>query len=160
MKDKILNILLILTVTAALTLTLARGQPEQESASLTLTALPTRIPTATPHPVDAYRARREETRAQEQALLRALAQSEQTSPETRAQAEKQLLEAAAWMETELAVEAALAAQGYGQALCVAREGAVTILLSQELTAQEAALILALAQEASGAAAENIRIAAC
>lgn len=127
---------------------------------MALTALPTLVPTATPHPVDAYRARRADTRAQEQALLRALVQSDQTSKETRAQAEKQLLEASAWMETELAVEAALAAQGYGQALCVAREGAVTILIPQEITAKEASLILALAQEASGTAAENIRIAAC
>lgn len=160
MKDKILNILLLLTVAAALVLTLIRGKPYQESPAMALTALPTLVPTATPHPVDAYRARRADTRAQEQALLRALVQSDQTSKETRAQAEKQLLEASAWMETELAVEAALAAQGYGQALCVARAGAVTILIPQEITAKEAALILALAQEASGAAAENIRIAAC
>lgn len=160
MKDKILNVLLLLTVAAALILTLAQGDSGEGPPGLAIQSVPTLAPAPTAHPIDAYRARRAETRAQEQGLLRALVQSQETAPETRALAEKQLLEITENLETELAVEAALAAQGYGQALCVARAGGLTICLAQELTERQAALIVDLARAASGVAKENIRIAAC
>ena len=160
-KDKILNALMLFTVAAALILTLIRGQPEtQPSPSQVFAALATGAPTASPHPIDAYRARRAESRRQERSALLALAESEFSSPESRALAQEQLRETAAREEIELAVEAALAAQGFDRALCVARGGSVTILLSREATAPEAALILEIAREASGLSPENIRIAAC
>lgn len=160
MKDKILNGLMLLTVALALFFSLTQGSDPPAAPMAALKAGPTLLPAPTLTPAEDYRARRQSSRAQEQALLRALIQSQATTPEIRTLAEEQLLSMTGWMETELAVEAALAAKGYSQALCVAREGSVTILLPQPLDQQEAALILALAQEASGVKKTNIRIAAC
>ena len=159
MKDRILNALMLFTVAAALILTLIRGAPETESAfdAPMVSSFATAAPTATPHPADAYRSQRAESRQMEQALLQALVDSPFTAPETRALAEEQLLETAAQMETELAVEAALAGKGYDRALCVARENTVTVMTGTALSAPDAALLLDIIREASGIDAENIRM---
>ena len=159
MKDRIMNALMLLTVAAALILTLIRGTPEPEAAfdRPIVSGFPTAAPTNTPHPADAYRRERSETRRQEQAVLQALIDGEYTAPETRAMAQEQLLKAAAEMETELAVEAALAGKGYGHALCVARGNTVTVMTGTEITARDAALLLDIIREASGIEAENIRM---
>lgn len=160
MKDRILNGLLLLTVAAALGLTLLRGAPEEAGAPL---PLPTSLlpgATATPHPIDAYRSQRRENRQETEALLALLKDSPDLSPEARAQAEQQLGQIAARRETELAVEAALAAKGMGRGLCVCRDGAVTVFVPQPLSAQDAALLLDWVMEISGVSKENIRISAC
>lgn len=161
-KDRVLNLLMIGTVTLALGLTAAREKSApaaQTGMTLPVEAVVTPVPSPTPHPVDAYRARRQETRTREEETLRTLA-ADSVSAETQAQAEAALLEMQKSRETELAVEAALSGMGYGRALCVARGENLTIILDAELTPAQAAMILALAQEASGADAENIRITAC
>ena len=109
MKDRIMNTLMLLTVAAALILTLIRGTPEPEAAfdAPIVAGYPTALPTNTPHPTDAYRRERAETRKTEQIMLQALIDSAFTAPETRTLAETQLLQAASQMETELAVEAAV-----------------------------------------------------
>ena len=56
------------------------------------------------------------------------------------------------------MEAALAALGYADALCAAREESLNIFVPQTLEAAQAQLLLEVAQEASGLAAERIRIA--
>ena len=162
MKDKILNVLMLAAVAGALIVTLVKGAPTDAggAARLPLTAVSTAAPAATPHPVDAYRARRAESRRQDQALLRSMIESPLTPGETRALAEKQCAQMASCDEMELAVEAVLAARGWGQALCVARSGSMTILLSQPLSARDAALILEWAAEVSGLKKENIRISVC
>ena len=159
MKDRIMNALMLLTVAAALILTLLRGAPEPEAAfdAPVVSSFVTAAPANTPHPADVYRQRRAESRQMEQAMLQALIGSEFTAPEMRALAEKQLLEAAEQMETELAVEAALAGKGYANALCVAREKTVTVMTGTALSAQDAALLLSLITEASGISRENIRM---
>ena len=93
----------------------------------------------------------------EQSLLTTLIESENTAPETKAMAEQQLIEITANDETELAVEGALAAQGYADALCVSRDGSMTVFLPTEIDAEKAAYFLEMAQDASGLAAENIRL---
>ena len=90
-------------------------------------------------------------------MLEALIGSAFTAPETRELAEQQLMETAARMETELAVEAALAGKGYAKALCVARENTVTVMTGTALSAPDAALLLTVIQEASGVSPENIRM---
>ena len=153
-----MNALLMATVAGALAVTLTRpsGMPGAEAALWT--AVPTVMPAATPDPVQAYRDRRQGTRAQDQAALTALAGAEDADPEARRLARMMLLETAENDETELAVEAALAAQGMGDALCVARRGSVTVFLSGQLTDSQAALILEIARQSSGAELENIRVA--
>ena len=157
MKDRIMNTLMLLTVAVALVLTLLRGAPEQMDAAFDAPIVagnPAAFPTNTPHPADAYRLERAETRRQEQIMLQALIDSAFTAPETRALAETQILQAASQMETELAVEAALAGKGYAHALCVARENTVTVMTGTELSARDAALLMTVITEASGVSPEN------
>ena len=153
MKDRILNILMLAAVAAALVLTLLKGVPEPGET------LPMIAPAATaqPHPAEIYRTRRKETRALEQSLLSALIDSEHTAAETKTMAEQQLMEITANDEIELAVEAALAAHGYTDALCVSREGAMTLFLPARIQADEAAFFLEIARDTSGLQPENIRL---
>ncbi len=156
MKDRLLNLLMLLTVGLALGLTWLR-EPAP-SASLTLPAAAvTPRPSPTLHPAESYQMRRAETRRQERASLLSLLESPAASQEAKAAAEEQLLSLARQEEIELAAEAALLGKGYDHALAVAREGSLTLLLRQELTGPQAELILALAQEASGLEREQIRI---
>ena len=157
MKDRILNVLMLGAVGAALTLTLLRG-PGEEAPNLPMTAaLPAVTPTASPHPADVYREERAKTREREEKMLLSLADSAYTDPESRALAQAQLTEMAKNNETELAVEAALAARGYDQGLCVARQGTVTVFFPREISAGEAALFLDIVREASGLPPEKIRL---
>lgn len=154
MKDKILNTLLLLTVAAALGITYFKGAPAPAAAPAQpplAAAAPTR------HPVEAYRERRSAAREKEQAELRAAAENGAWSAETRQLAEETLRQALRSDEAELAVEAALAARGYSEALCVYRQGKMTVFADRALTPQDAALILDLAREAAGVEPENIRI---
>ena len=153
MKDRVLNILMLAAVAAALVLTFLKGTPDSETGL----PLATIAATAAPHPAEIYRARRRETRAMEQSLLTTLASGELTDAETRTMAEKQLVEITANDETELAVEGALAAHGYADALCVARNGSMTVFLPGEITADEAAFFLEIARDASGLEPESIRL---
>lgn len=159
MKDRIMNLLLMLVVAAALGVTLLRSPADTEEANLSaaLTALP--AATAAPDPLDAYRARRREDRAREQAALLALMGDAAADEAARQQARQALAALNESAEAELAVEAALAVQGDGKSLCVVRNGEATVLLSQPIDETQAALILELAREASGLETEKIRIAA-
>ena len=161
-KDRVLNMLMLLAVGAALIVTWSRPSPEPEPAMpLPVANVPTpaltAAPTVVPDPIAAYREKRESDRRREEQALLALIDGKQVSAETRADAQAQLLQMQQNLETELAVEAALIARGYPDALCVARQGAVTILMNGEIGESDAALILYLAQEASGTDPENIRI---
>ena len=155
MKDRVLNILMLAAVAAALILTFLKGPPDTEAGlPMASVAQPAAI---APHPAEVYRARRKETRAMEQSLLTTLIDSEQTVPETKAMAEQQLIAITTNEEIELAVEGALAANGYTDALCVSRDGSMTVFLPAEITADDAAYFLEMAQDASGLTPENIRL---
>ena len=155
MKDRILNVLMLAAVAAALILTFLKGPPDTEAGlPMASVAQPAAI---APHPAEVYRARRKETRSMEQSLLTTLIDSEQTAPETKTMAEQQLIEITSNDEIELAVEGALAANGYTDALCVSRDGSMTVFLPTEITAEEAAYFLEMAQDASGLPPENIRL---
>lgn len=155
MKDRILNGLMLIAVAAALALTWVRGGPEQED-SLPIQAL-TAAATAAPHPAEVYRARRAQERQMEASLLTALMESASAAPETKARAQEQLLSVTGQTELELLVEAAFAAHGCPEALCVARDGGVTLFLPTEITREEADYFFSLARDASGLAPENIRL---
>lgn len=156
MKESIKNLLLLAVVGAALFITL--NKPTEQAAPLSafpaVTARPAAAPT--PAPLDAYRSRRNQERAREQAALQAILEDGGASREEQARAREQLLALNENAEIELAVEAALASLGGG--LCVARAGEITVLVRQALTEAQAALILELAQAASGLPREHVRIA--
>ena len=156
MKDRILNILMLAAVAAALILTFLKGAPDT-AVGLPMASVAQPAATISPHPAEIYRARRKETRAMEQSLLTTLIDSEQTAPETKTMAEQQLITITSNDEIELAVEGALAANGYTDALCVSRDGSMTVFLPTEITAEEAAYFLEMAQDASGLPPENIRL---
>ena len=156
MKDRILNILMLAAVAAALILSFFKSTPET-GTSLPMASISSPAAAASPHPAEVYRTRRKETRAMEKSLLTALIESEHTVPETKEMAERQMLEITKNDETELAVEGALAAGGYADALCVARDGSMTVFLPTEISADEAAYFLEITQDASGLSPENIRL---
>ena len=156
MKDRILNVLMLAAVAAALILTFLKGAPVT-AVGLPMASVAQPTATISPHPAEIYRARRKETRAMEQSLLTTLIDSEQTAPETKTMAEQQLIEITSNDEIELAVEGALAANGYTDALCVSRDGSMTVFLPAEITADDAAYFLEMAQDASGLPPENIRL---
>ena len=156
MKDRILNILMLAAVAAALILTFLKGAPDT-AVGLPMASVAQPAATISPHPAEIYRARRKETRAMEQSLLTTLIDSEQTAPETKTMAEQQLITITSNDEIELAVEGALAANGYTDALCVSRDGSMTVFLPAEITADDAAYFLEMAQDASGLPPENIRL---
>ena len=153
MKDRILNALMLLAVAAALILTLIREAPE-ETASAPLSAVTV---LATPHPAEAYRQQRADTRRQEKNALLALAEDETASDAIRQLAEEQLRSLMTADETELAMEGALAGAGFPHGLCICRGGKITLMADQAPDARTAAFLLDLAREVSGVSAENIRI---
>ena len=156
MKDRILNVLMLAAVAAALILTFLKGSPDTEAGLPMASVAQPAVPIA-PHPAEVYRARRKDTRSMEQSLLTTLINSEHTAPEAKTMAEQQLITITSNDEIELAVEGALAAQGYTDALCVSRDGSMTVFLPTEITADEAAYFLEMAQDASGLPPENIRL---
>ena len=152
MKDKLLNLLMLLTVGAALALTLLRPTSvNQESPLPAVTALPTR------RPAEAFRLRREKTREREKDTLLALRDGEGWAEETRTLAAEALRQTLLADETELAVEAVLAGKGYADALCVYREGSLTVLAAAPLREEDAALVRDLAAEIAGVAPDHVRI---
>lgn len=159
MKDRILNLLMLLAVAAALAVTWLRDAPEQAAWPTEALFTDAPAPAVTASPGQDYRARRAESRRRERELLLKLMDNAATDENTRALAEEQLLQVTAREEIELAVEAALAARGDADALCEARQGAMTVFVSRPLDAREAALLLEIAMEASGLSGENIRFAA-
>ena len=152
MKDRLLNLLMLLTVGAALALTLLRPPAaNQESPLPAVAALPTQ------RPAEAFRQRREKTREREKETLLALRDGENWTGETRALAEAALRETLLSDETELAVEAALVGRGYADALCVCRAGRLTVLAAAPLEEEDAALVRDLAAEIAGIEPDHIRI---
>ena len=160
MKDKILNTLMLLSVAAALIFTWMNEKKPVSTPTLALTVPATLAPTASPRPIDAYRAQRERTRQEETAALSALSENALADEDIRRMAQIQFTEIAQRNEIELAVEAALITRGYPDALCVFQSGTLTVLLSEPLAETDAQWIFQLAKEISGLEMENIRISAC
>lgn len=150
MKDRILNTLMLCMAALALALTLIRdGQTEPASPALAP------VQTEAPDPLAAYRARRAEDRQRQTQALLALIQGE--DEETGCMARDMLLQMQRENETELAVEALLTGKGYGDALCVADEKELLLVMKRTLTGEEAEALLRLTAQVSGYPMQNIRI---
>ena len=156
MKDRILNGLMLLFVFAALISVFWTGG-EKRAAGGTNEIVSMETEEEGEDPVVSYRERRRALRSEEKSALLSLIGKEEKSAESRALAEKQLLDMCQSDETELAVEAALLSRGYERALCVARQGEVYVFLPQEVTEKDAKLFLEIAHLASQADMENIRV---
>ena len=154
MKDRIFNALLLLSVALALGLSLIRGGG---TAKISPESLRAADPIATLQPLDGYRARRAAERKLETDALLALAGKEALDAESRGAAAERLMALQRRTETELAVEALLTGRGYGEALCVADEKNLLIVLERSLEDSQAQEILYLVEELSAYPAQNIRI---
>lgn len=153
MKDRILNTLMLLTVALALGLSLRKppaAAPVQQSAETVTVSM---------DPVAAYRERRTEQRKREQEALQTLLTDEKSDAALREQARETMLNLLHGAETERIVETLAVGQGYGDAVCTLAGETLLFVLREALGAEEAARLTALAAEATGIAAENIRIVA-
>ena len=97
-----------------------------------------------------YRAQREAQRAEELQALSGLADSD----ERAAEALRALIARA---EGELAVEAALSAMGYENAICAIREDAAAICVAQAMDAGQAQRVIELCAGLTGVDAEKVFI---
>lgn len=160
MKDRILNILMLASVFAALTLTLITEKELPAAPVFSPEALSTLSPSPSPQPIEAYRIRRENTRKEETSALSALAENPGTDEKIRIMAQEEMTRIIQRNEMEMALEAALIARGYPDALCIFQAGTLTILFSTPLQESDAQWIFHLAQEISSLEMENIRLSAC
>lgn len=153
MKDRILNTLLLLTVALALGISIKKtpdGVPVQSNAETVLTSV---------DPVAAYRERREAQRKREEEALLALLNAEACDAALRKQAQETLLDIQRRAETERTAEALAIGRGYGDAVCTLAGETLLFVLRDPITQESAARLTALAAEATGIAAENIRVSA-
>ena len=160
MKDKILNVLMLLSVAAALIFTFIYEKKGVSAPVLSLLPSATFSPTPSPRPIDAYRLHRERTRQEESSALSALSQNALADEEIRRMAQMQLTEIAERNEIELAAEATLIARGYPDALCIFQAGNMTVLLTKSLSEADAAWIFQLIREVTKLEMENIRVCTC
>lgn len=160
MKDRILNGLMLAMVALALGLSFFRD--EKETAPPFSPALQESAATAAAeeiHPIIQYCSRRERQRQEELSALRVILEKEDADAALRKMAGEQIVEITKNAETELAMEAALAARGK-EGICIFRKGKMTVFTKETLDETEAALIFHLAMEIAGIEMENIRLAAC
>lgn len=104
---------------------------------------------ASPAPLS-LRQQREQERSQEIAALTELSRQD-------AQAAERLRELLQTVETERAVEEALLAMGYAQAVCVLRNGAATLCVAGSLNAEKAQALTELCVHMTGISADRVFI---
>lgn len=155
MKDRILNILMLLSVSAALLISFLRGSPK-DGQSVSVSSLPS-LSVQTPSPLAAYRARRAEERKAEMEVLLSLSRNEVLEKESREEAGQRLLYLQRFTEAEMQAEALLTGRGYGETLCIADEKNLLIVLEHALNADQAQQILSLLEEILAYPGQNIRI---
>lgn len=151
MKDRILNALMLLTVAAALGVSIRStpdAVPVQSSADTWLTSV---------DPVAAYRERRTEQRKREEEALAVLLADESCDAALRAQARETLLTMQRCAETEQIAEALAIGRGYGDTVCTLAGETLFFVLQKPIATADAAQLIALAAQATGVSAENVRI---
>lgn len=160
MKDRILNLLMLVTVGLALCLSFFQEKgPSPSLPTAALTALSSPLPTASPPPIQRYLLQRNQQRQEEKVALQAILENKEMDAAFRTLAGEQLLEITQNAEAELALEGALAARGL-TGICICRQGKITLFVDRPLDEAAAALLIHLAAEITGASPENIRLSIC
>lgn len=119
----------------------------------------TEAPPVTPAPTqeaESGRSLREEAYDKDRASLETLLASDAADEATRAQAAERLERLVSDHQSEIAVEEALRATGYGPVLVLLQNGALTVILSGG-KAGDSAAIFSLCAAHAGVSPENIRI---
>jgi len=109
-------------------------------------------------PLVEFRTEREQLRAMQAAQLSEIIYGERTDDETRALAQRKLIELADWSEKELTIEGVLRARGYeGAVVTVHTDSANVLVRADGITRQESAVILELVLRETGLSGGNVKI---
>ena len=152
-------IFVLLAAGAALLCSQLPGRPE----SLPAAGLPAETPTpsATPaagDPLEDFRLEREQLRSMQTAQLNDIIHDGETDGQTRALAQRTLLDLMAWAEQETTIEGVLRARGYADCVATIHEDTANILVRAEaLTRQETAVILELVLRETDVDSGNVKI---
>lgn len=117
-------------------------------------------PTQAPEedPLEQFRLEREQLRAMQLAQLNDIIYGEKTDEETRAMAQRQLLELTDWMEKEVTIEGVLRSRGFEDALATVHTDSVNVLVRCEaMTQQQTAVILDLVLAETGVSGGNVKL---
>lgn len=105
-----------------------------------------------------YRLERDRARSQQVDLLREMVNTPATDTESRAEAQKRLLELTQQMEREMELENLMVAKGYPEAAAFIQPEAVTVVLfSSPLKAEQKKEIASLASRLAGCTEEQVSI---
>lgn len=109
-------------------------------------------------PLDEFRTEREQLRSMQTAQLNDIIYGADTDEETRALAQRKLVEILDWSEKELTIEGVLRARGYDGAVATVHTDSANILVRAEtITQQESAVILELVLRETGLSGGNVKI---
>jgi len=109
-------------------------------------------------PLVEFQTEREQLRAMQTAQLSEIIYGEKTDDETRALAQRKLIELADWAEKELTIEGVLRARGYEGAVATVHTDSANVLVRAEgITRQESAVILELVLRETGLSGGNVKI---
>lgn len=136
------------------------GRPEAEPAAAGVPVEST-APTAAPEetdPLEAFRLEREQLRSMQTAQLNDIIHDGETDQQTRALAQRTLIDLMAWAEQETTIEGVLRARGYEDCVATIHEDTANILVRAEaLTRQETAVILELVLRETDVDSGNVKI---
>ncbi len=151
---------MLLAAGAALLCAQLPGRPEAEPAAAGVpveSAAPTAAPEET-DPLEAFRLEREQLRSMQTAQLNDIIHDGETDQQTRALAQRTLIDLMAWAEQETTIEGVLRARGYEDCVATIHEDTANILVRAEaLTRQETAVILELVLRETDVDSGNVKI---
>lgn len=152
MKKSIMRVIetvLMMTLVVSVFYMKESSQPEKMEIPVTQVLSYAASVTPTPTPLESYRIQRGQAYQEDISVLADLAAN---GDET---AQEYMLSAIARHEMETAVEGVLAANGFADAVCAVRQGAVTICVQEKLDSQRAQSILEICEKMTGECAENV-----
>lgn len=151
-RHRRLLLIVLLTVTLLVSSEANRRRLQEEAV---VTSLPV---TQTVPAVSAYAAQRNDAYLQEVAALDALVSQEGLDSRTRQSAAAQLQALVHHRECQQALEAALSVTALAPCAAVVTDGGVTLITAkQEITPEDSALVLTLAEIHAGASPSDVRI---
>ena len=152
-------IFVLLAAAAALISSKLPGRPADAPVSKAVTASPP--PSVAPEeadPLEAFRLEREQLRSMQTAQLNDIIHDGETDSQTRALAQRTLIDLMAWSEQETTIEGVLRARGYADCVATIHEDTANVLVRAEaLTRQETAVILELVLRETDVDSGNVKI---
>ena len=150
---------MLLAAGAALLCSRLPGRPEEAPAASVAAEAP--APSVAPEandPLEAFRLEREQLRSMQTAQLNDIIHDGETDGQTRALAQRTLIDLLAWAEQETTIEGVLRARGYADCAVTVHEDTANVLVRAEaLTRQETAVILELVLRETDVDSGNVKI---